>query len=272
MRLPDLRQSEPPHPLIEKVKSKERLTPADTLREHRDTAKKHVEKSTKEKKKELVDKIKEYRLHHAAVALETHEHEALNELQTEAEKELGVVPVGPPGEVSDIAVAKPEHEKSAWERIKEGFMEYGGGALVKAYIAFRRMWSEFWGSNDADQKQLNGLEKLYGKFFGAAELQQSASEYLRGTAISIQKGVQDGIGYAQLKADYAVKLGEKLKDKAADVQEAIRASFPFEKYVQEKVEEYAKKCKDGLASGKKYVTTLSGILKNEKPKEAIAAA
>lgn len=191
----------------------------------------------------------------------------------------------PPAEVtqvSDIPEEKPAGEKTMMDQVK-GFLKGGGmamiGPFIKGFIALRRLLIGFSNDQDAAKKQLEGIEKLYGQFFGAAELQKFANEHLqkRKSSLKVIEGNFDGSAYGALKVPKFEEWITKQYPNATKEQKVQVRESDFDKFLTMEIDGYVKKCQENGSyptdeTGEKnaeYVTTLNGILAGEKPKQIL---
>lgn len=181
--------------------------------------------------------------------------------------------------VSDVAPTQPE--ESGWMNSIKTFFKGNAavGMLIKTWISFQKTLLSIFPPSDAaeKQKQLQNLEQLYGRFFGASDLRNAMNKVLqeKQSKLKILEGTNDGYAYAQLRADYQVHLETLTKGKAPEVQQALITANTFEGYIiNQRLPEYL----DRTKSEQSQQTTLSAILKKEKPisvveeKEPSAAA
>lgn len=266
---------------------------------HREVLKQRADAQlkTREKLKHLAAKLKQEReLYVGEQSTEVLEVNGSLEdleraLQEMAEKKpLESAQSAAPQEVADIASEGAPKEKGFTGKIKEFFKKFtdaiGGtavvGVIVKGWISFRRQWIEWFPPKDpaAEQKKLNAIERLYGRFFGAAEVREVMEKHLvdKGTRLKIVEGKNDAWAYERLKGKYEKEHILPLLATAGSDEEKqrIREANPFEEFVSKKLDSYLvlSHVKDCLGGEKSYVTTLMGIAEGQKPKEesAVTAA
>lgn len=139
------------------------------------------------------------------------------------------------------------------------------GMVVSGWITLQRALISA-GLSDGSPQQIDALENLYVRFFGAGELIGKGNALLEGTGIAIVKDKRDKAAYVELRKEFNRELGTKIK--ADPTNEALtRESYKLDAYFAEKVNAYA-----AANAGKKGRTTLAGILKNQRPAETSDAA
>lgn len=211
------------------------------------------------------------------------------------EKDLGEIAQeqsqeAPLKEVSDIAAPKAEGEKGMKDTIKDFFKGIGItsiGALVKGYVSLRRTLMDFFPPKNAEaaRKQLEGIERLYGRWFGVAEMQETVNASLKEQSLSLTlvEGTNDADMYGGLRIRWQKELDLKLQGALSpEGKDAIKAEDTFERFVQRAVNEYLENAavkgrlaeKDAEGKTQKFVTTLKGIVNLEKPapESAVPAA
>ena len=176
-------------------------------------------------------------------------------------------------EVSDIAVEDPNVKKGFMDQMKR-FLKGGGmaalGPFIKGFIAIKRALLDWFPPKDpaAAKKQLDNIEQLYGRFFGALEVQEVFNRMCRdkGIAMKAVNGTSDGIAYADLKVRYQDKLKTLLEGKNEDQKAALLSAHTFEGFVEEEISNYVDAQKGNCRPGEQYVITLNGIANKQKPK------
>ena len=170
---------------------------------------------------------------------------ALEKFFDEMEKDVPKPAIETPAEVSDIAEADPNTKKGIMDQMK-GFMKGGGMAvlapIIKGFIAIKRALLDWFPSKDpvAAKKQLDNIEQLYGRFFGASELQEMFNKYCKdnGVAMKAIEGTSDGMTYADLKVGYQDYLNARFTGKSEEQKAAILSAYTFEGFVQEQMKKY----------------------------------
>ncbi len=187
--------------------------------------------------------------------------------------------VQPPTEVSDIPDEKSAGKQTMLDQVK-GFLKGGGmtmiGPFIKGFIAMRRMFLDFFPPQDpeAAKKQLEGIERLYGQFFGATELQKLANDHLQGRKppLKVIEGNFDSSAYGALKVTKFEEWITERHPTATEEQKTQIRENSFDDFLKKKIDEYVKLCQENgsYQVGEKdvvYVTTLTGIIEDQKPRK-----
>ncbi len=201
-------------------------------------------------------------------------------LEPPAEAALAPSPFS--AEVSDIAPPKPESQKGFKDRVVD--MLKGGGMaaiapLIKGFIALKRALLEWFPPKDANgvvntqeaERQLAGIERLYGQFFGALELQETFNKYCKEHQVTLTavEGSGDGVAYADLKVRYQDELTARFAGKNEEQKAAILSAYTFEEFMREQMQKYVDTHKENFASGTEYETTLKGIVDGAMPRKRV---
>lgn len=236
---------------------------------------------TRESLQALASIIKKSREGNFTSELEDKENE-LSQIETEinAMAEQKQAATNESSEVTDIATEEQETKDegtfgNVFNKVKSFFKSSSGsmiGSLIGAYISFKKQWSSMFPpktkeDKDAQAASIQGLEELYGRFFGAAELRKKFNGILsiRAPYLSLVEGTNDGVAFAELKVAYETELAKKTEGKTAPQQRAIATAFTFENFAMQRLQQYRNKFP--AEANTKYVSTLSGLAYDERPKK-----
>lgn len=219
---------------------------------------------TKDQLKHLVTKMKEERIKQG---LENKSENPDQGLAMQLEDIEQKIDAHASAMLETVQIESPEvaaAPKTFIEKVKNFFGGFGGSMfspLVRGWISVQRTLISL-GIVQGNQQQLDAIEKLYGKWFGATEAIDRSNTLFQGTGIETVKDKKDGSAYFELKKAYLTELDAKLLNKTPELQAVEREQFTFENFLDEKVGAYAK-----AHAGKLGRTTLTGILKNQRPAE-----
>lgn len=160
---------------------------------------------------------------------------------------------------------EPGEAKTLVEKVKNVLNGVGSstvGMLVRGWISLQRTLMSL-GVMEGSPQQLDAIEKLYGKFFGAGETVEKSAALLKGAGINVVKDKKDSNAYFELKKEYLTKLNGRMQGKSPELQSMEKEQYTFDAYLAEKTGEYA-----ASHAGKNGDTTLTGILKNQRPAES----
>lgn len=174
--------------------------------------------------------------------------------------------VAPGGDVVIESPAAATEPKTLVDKVKNMFGGVGSsmlGMIVRGWIGIQRQLVSL-GIVQGSPQQLDAIEKMYGKWFGASEAIDKGNATLLPAGIEVVKDKKDAQAYYELKKEYLQKLTTKTDGKSPELQAMEREQYTFDAYLDEKLSQYAK----DHADGKKSRTTLTGILRNQRPAEA----
>jgi hypothetical protein len=171
--------------------------------------------------------------------------------------------------VADIGEI-PESEKTLLDKVKDRFRGFESfGALVKGWIAIKKMLMPLSQNKTADEGSIKFAEKLYGMFFGEAEMRTTFNNFFKekGVKLDVVKGKKDASAYAALQSQYLGFINPLIGEKKGDDRKAIEEANPVEAFLKNLATEYSVP-----NDGKQYETTLQGIAQKQQPKERPAEA
>jgi hypothetical protein len=175
-------------------------------------------------------------------------------------------------EVADILDKAAEtKDDSILGQAQSMLKSLGGGAMsmvFRGYIQLQRMILAVWPGVDAiaAEGQLNALERMYGSWFGSAEMSAQLNEMLKSNNIKIVAGKEDDMGYVKLHGAWKAELKKKTDGKDEEEKALLTSKLTLDSYLARKIEAYVKKYPRAVQAGKEHRTTLMGIFLEQAPK------
>ena len=171
--------------------------------------------------------------------------------------------------VTDIGEI-PESEKTLLDKVKDRLRGFESiGALVKGWIAIKKMLMPLSENKATDEGNIKFAEKLYGMFFGEAQMRTAFNNFFKekDVKLDVVKGKKDASAYAALQSQYLGFINPLIGEKKGDDRKAIEEANPVEAFLKNLATEYSVP-----NDGKQYETTLQGIAQKQQPKERPAEA
>jgi hypothetical protein len=176
----------------------------------------------------------------------------------------------PPTTVDDIVQEKTEGDKTLFDQITDFFQSATGGTtgwIINQWINIRRTLGDL-GIWAVDAKADAGLEKLYGRFFGASEVRKRFEQFFsdKNISISIVAGKKDASAYAKIRALHKKKIADEAAG-LSGIDPADAASMvPWESYLDEMIENYSKMDEvKAITDSGTSTTTISAIVDGKLP-------
>lgn len=236
------------------------------LIDNRAELQKKMKDLTKEELKELKERLYEEREEaiHEDKDIAATAKEIADLAEIERHIDIAISSTMSPETVADIGEI-PENEKTFMDKVKDKLKDFSSiGALVKGWIAIKKMLMPLSENKAEEEKGIKGMEKLYGMFFGEVEIRTVFNDSFKekGIKLTVVKGKKDNVAYATLQYEYRKFLAREIALNAGVDRTGIEEANPMDVFLKKLAEEYRVPSDE-----KHYETTLQGIAQKQQPKE-----